>query len=133
MNIRSMMIATCLLPLSMAVHATNSTASLIDDQTEIGAQIQLTDDGTPVALGEDSGLSVQEASLAPTGGGCKQINGVASIYGLNHGSGDGAHQRLAGGGHLDPTAFTAAMLHAPLGSVATVTGNGRTIKVRIND
>ncbi|MGZ3722047.1 MAG: septal ring lytic transglycosylase RlpA family protein [Bdellovibrionales bacterium] len=140
MNNKSHVFSLALLQLTLvsAVHA--STAYLIDDGQDdgqaVGVQIMLTDNGTPVSLNENDMLTVNVASndKSSGGGGCREMNGVASIYGLNHGSGDGAHQKLAGGGRLDTTAMTAAMLHVPLNkTIATVSANGRTIKVKVND
>ena len=139
MNKKTQLLAALLqFALVSTVHA--STAYLVDDGTSsddygVTAQITLTDDGIPVDLSETDLLTVDVASNKGSGGGgCREMHGVASIYGLNHGSGDSSTQKLAGGGRLNVHAMTAAMLNVPLNkTVATVTANGRTIKVKVND
>jgi rare lipoprotein A len=131
---KAQLIFICALSLPLFVHAT--PAQLIDTEAdEIGAAIELTGDAQPYEMSDDdTDLGYDVASLKATGGGCTTLSGVASVYGLNHGSGDGAHQALAGGGHLNTGALTAAMLKIPLGKRVRVTArNGKSVTVLVND
>jgi hypothetical protein len=102
----------------------------IDDSVDSGYVVRIVfeDEGTPVPLDESDDLIVQVASRSKSFGGCV-VHGRATIYG---GKGDGPHQILSGGGHLNPGALTAAY-RGRRGSSATVTYKGNTVKVRIND
>jgi rare lipoprotein A (peptidoglycan hydrolase) len=64
------------------------------------------------------------------------ISGIASVYGLNNGSGDSSTQPLAGGGRLNVRALTAAMLPPqPLHTWVEVTNRrtGKKVVVYVND
>jgi rare lipoprotein A (peptidoglycan hydrolase) len=124
-----------LMAFSSNLHA--DTSVMIDEAPAAPttvAQVVLQDNGVASSLNDSDLLTVQVASNgAVTGKNCRTINGVASIYGLNHGSGDGAHQVLAGGGRLNTGAMTAAMLTVPLHTYVEVTRGDKKIKVLVND
>lgn len=79
------------------------------------------------------------AGLWIGGAGAQEVEvGIASIYGLNNGSGDSATQPLACGGRLNVKALTAAAPSAkkhPCGSKVRVTNlaNNLSVIVTIND
>lgn len=138
-----LLLSLCLIQMACACVAFASVdagdSSVDDDQQinaqPVAAQITLTSDPEEIQIASN-------AKNVSTGG-CHVITGIASIYGLNHGPGDGARQRLAGGGRLNTAKATAAMLpvykvgnekvKVRLHTFVEVTANGRTIKVLVND
>lgn len=108
--------------------------SQIEEQP-VAAQITLTSDPEEVQVASNS----KNVST----GGCHVITGGASVYGLNRGPGDRSNQKLAGGGHLNTSKVTGAMLplyrvgnenvKVRLHQFVEVTARGRTIKVYVND
>jgi rare lipoprotein A len=129
-------LVVALFSFSLMAHASLGSNQIDDDADDAqgaAGQVLLTDDGTPVALDDSSLLTVQEAALTPAPAGCREINGMASIYGLGQGAGDGAHQKLADGSHLNTGALTAAMMNVPLDSYVTVTRAGHTVRVEVKD
>jgi rare lipoprotein A (peptidoglycan hydrolase) len=123
-----------------------TAAQIANEQPEFAlGQIQLLDDvkpGEEAAMRAQSNFEVKIAAMGPvqipktSPDHCRSITGVASVYGMNQGSGDGAHQKLAGGGRLNGNAVTAAMLNGvKLNTYVEVENlnNGKTARVLIND
>lgn len=121
------------------VHAKSADLPLVegdDGRSYIVGEMQITSSELrPEENAGDVDLKITLASVDAMDG-CKTYKGIASVYGLNKGSGDSSTQRLAGGGRLNVNALTAAMKPpVPLRSTVHVTNkrNGKTVTVKVND
>jgi rare lipoprotein A len=133
--------------LTCAASATPDSLPLVegaDGNMYVLGELQLQEEARTEAL-KNADYKIQVASLkgaapavktAAASGNCTTYRGIASVYGLNNGSGDSSTQALAGGGRLNVSVPSAAMkppvkLHSTVKVVNK--RNGKTINVKVND